>query len=255
MTDKENTKEVGEKDFLKSLDALETLAKGEIVTQETDELEKAAPSVEGEELEKADPVVEEPAEDLEKADPADDDDDLEKGEPDNDDDDDGDDDGVDKSFAETATEESENIEKAVEVSDFLSDLVDQVGFALDRIEKSVKERLAEMEKSIESVKVFNSKLAKSLKMSFEAMDGGIEDLRKSFDTIADAPAHGRKSVTTLEKSFGENGETKAPKKADVLNAMQMALEKSVEGITSMDIVRYEATGDMPPHVAKVLGLG
>lgn len=249
----ETSKVVEEKDFLKSLDALEALAKGEIATTEP------APAVEGE-LEKSaagkDEVeVVETADELEKADPDNDDPDEDEDDPDEDE--------TEKSFAQQAAEGSENIEKAIEVSDFLSDLVDQVGFAIDGIKKAIDARMDAMEKSLAKVAGFNGELAKSLKTSFTAMDEGmkgthtgLEDLRKSVSEMATAPARTRKSVTTtLEKSFDQVAQTDDSKmgKKDILKAMETALEKSVEGITAMDIVRFETTGQMNPNVAKAIG--
>lgn len=243
---------VEEKDFMKSLDALENLAKGIMDTGEED----LSKSIDEDDLSKS-------ADGDEDGDGATDTDDvIEKGFPTDDedeDDDDGDED-VEKSFADSAIEGSETIEKAIEVSDFLGDLVDQVGFALDSIKKSIETRMDSMEKSLSGVMAFNGELAKSLKTSFTEMDRGItqnmgemDKLAKSFDTLADAP-QGRKSLTTFSKSFGES-ETSAPTtKKDVLKMMDQALEKSIDGITAMDIVRYDSTGELSPKAAKALGM-
>ncbi|MBI9086805.1 MAG: hypothetical protein JEZ11_24625 [Desulfobacterales bacterium] len=243
-------------DFMKSLDALELLASGvapvvasaeTVVLAETEDLEKSV--VVDEEL---------PAGD-----------ELEKSFPDKDeDDDDGDvDEDAEKSFAQAAADESENIEKAIEVSDFLTDLVDQISSAIDGIKKSIGARMDAMEKSIAAQTGFNAELAKSLKTGFTVMDGGIkgnvsglEDLRKSVEVMADGPARGRKAVvSTLEKSFATDsldpnkGNPWMDKKS-ILSAMDSALEKGLGNISVRDVVRYEATGELQPHVAKALGI-
>jgi len=237
---------VEEKDFMKSLDALENLAKGIMDTGEED----LSKSIDEDDLSKSVDGDEDGATDTDEV--------IEKGFPTDDEDDD--DDDVEKSFADSAIEGSETIEKAIEVSDFLGDLVDQVGFALDSIKKSIETRMDSMEKSLSGVMAFNGELAKSLKTSFTEMDRGItqnmgemDKLAKSFDTLADAP-QGRKSLTTFSKSFGES-ETSAPTtKKDVLKMMDQALEKSIDGITAMDIVRYDSTGELSPKAAKALGM-
>lgn len=245
MENKKAPEAVEEKDFLKSLDALENLAKGAIgetsepvipdtIEEIDDELEKS--------LKDAEPDVV-TADELKKSDPDGDEDD--------------DDEDTEKSFATMAAEGSENIEKAIEVSDFLSDLVDQVGFAIDGIRESVTARMDAMAKSMADVSAFNNGLAKSLKASFKGMDSGLETLKKSVDGMADAPARGRKSVTTLSKSFAGESDTdsnKAIGRKEVLRALDTALEKSVDGVNPMDIVRFETTGTLSKTAAAAIGM-
>lgn len=247
MKNENEFESVEEKDFLKSLDALENLAKGtigdaldedpETIEEIDDELNKA--------LDGQPDVV--TKEDFQKSDSGDDDED-----------DNGDDDeDTEKSFAEKAAEGSENIEKAIEVSDFLADLVDQVGFAIDSMQQSVNDRMDAMEKSLANVATFNGELAKSLKISFMEMDSGLETLKKSVDGMGDAPVHGRKSVTTLSKSFAggdDNSAGKAPGRKDIIKALDTALEKSVEGVNPMDIVRFETTGTLSKSAAEAIGM-
>ena len=249
MKNENEFESVEEKDFLKSLDALENLAKGTI----GDALDEVPETIEeiDDELNKAldgqpDVVTEE---DFQKSDSGDDDDD-DNGEDDDDED-------TEKSFAEKAAEGSENIEKAIEVSDFLADLVDQVGFAIDSMQQSVNDRMDAMEKSLANVTAFNGELAKSLKTSFMEMDSGLDILKKSVEGMGDAPVHGRKSVTTLSKSFAggdDNSSGKAPGRKDIIKALDTALEKSVEGVNPMDIVRFETTGTLSKSAAEAIGM-
>ncbi len=247
MKNENEFESVEEKDFLKSLDALENLANGTIGNA-LDEVPETIEEID-DELNKAldgqpDVVTEE---DFQKSDSGDDDED-----------DNGDDDeDTEKSFAEKAAEGSENIEKAIEVSDFLADLVDQVGFAIDSMQQSVNDRMDAMEKSLANVATFNGELAKSLKISFMEMDSGLETLKKSVDGMGDAPVHGRKSVTTLSKSFAggdDNSAGKVPGRKDIIKALDTALEKSVEGVNPMDIVRFETTGTLSKSAAEAIGM-
>lgn len=243
MENKNESGTVEEKDFMKSLDALENLAKGaigdepETIEEIDEELEK---SLKGEGVD----VL--THEDMEKANPDPDEDEDEK-----------EDEDTEKSFADLAADGSENIEKAIEVSDFLADLVDQVGFAIDTMRESIDARMDAMEKSLSDVTAFNGGLAKSLKTSFREMDTGLDTLKKSFDGMADTPVRGRKSITTLNKSFaggeGENAD-KAPGRKDIIAALDTALEKSIDGVSAMDVVRFETTGTLSKSAAKAIGM-
>lgn len=249
MKNKKDPKAIEEKDFLKSLDALEDLAKGAIGETPDLEIPDTIEEIDAELEKSLEGKTVEP--DVFTAD------DLEKAAPDSDDEDEDEDDDTEKSFAGMAAEGSENIEKAIEVSDFLADLVDQVGFAIDGIRADVAARMDTVEKSLAGVAAFNDGLAKSLKTSFTEMDNGLDTLKKSVDGMADAPIHSRKSVTTLNKSFAgasdEDG-NKAIGRKDIISALDTALEKSVEGVAPMDIVRFETTGTLSKSAATAIGM-
>lgn len=263
MADKDN---MATDDFMKSLDALEKLAHGKI---ESSQIEKpgdgvgARDDLNNESLDKS--ILDEPSGEPAEVEV------LKKGDPDDDDDPDNDqqeDEDTEKSFAQEAAENSETIHKAIEVSDFLADLVGEIGAAIDGIRANVETRLEAMEKSATSQADFNKSLATALKKSFEgttallekSISGG-EDLKKSLEGLGNQPAHGRKSKTSvLEKSFAVNNGGKASlKKSQVLNMMTNAVisgDGTVNGvpINGNDVMKYETSGFLGPDLKKALGL-
>jgi hypothetical protein len=248
MTEKQTT--VSEKAFLESLDALETLAKGMVpVADDVDDLDDLNKGIADEDLQKGDPDDE--------------------GGTDDDDPDEGLDKGLQApdSFAAEAVADSENIKKAIEVSDFLADLVDKVSGAIDGIRKETETRFAAIEKSLaanitasqELTKALSDSLRKSFQAVAEKADLQSEDLRKSLETLnselSRTPAHTPKSKTTvLSKSFGDDSDKKEMSKTDILKSLTDLYEKGDPGVTSLDIIRFESGGSLSPAVEKLLGL-
>lgn len=237
--------EMPEDELLKSLEALEKLAAGGV--EETD-LEKSAKA-----KEKA------KDEDSGEADDAGDS---------------GDDEDAEKSFAEAAAEGSENIRKAIEVSDFLSDLVDAVGNRLEKIEKSFNERLttlegaavsqhqAQREAMVEIAKSFGAirdEFQKSFAGQEDLKKSIQDDLKKSIDALGDAPMHRRKSLLpgssqVIEKSFGANDNvdpTATLSKSFVTNKLFTWAQAGQNGINSQDVLRFESSGELRPEVKEL----
>lgn len=257
MTEQKTT--MPEKAFLESLDALENLAKGMVPV--ADDLDAAA----GEDLEKsqsADGQGEAAADEaLVKGDDGGDDEDEDK--------DEGDEDaekalsGDALSFAEEAAAGSENIRKAIEVSDFLADLVDRVGDAIDGIRKNLDSRVEAIEKSLLTVCEANQSVvqavAETLRKSFQAVsektDQQAETLRKSLDILNDelsrTPARAPKAkVSVLEKGFNDEEKGIEMSKADILKSLSDMFERGEPGVTSLDVIRFESSGVLPPHIQK-----
>ncbi len=256
-------KAIPENSFFAALDELEKLAKGLIPSGdgENEDLEKSQTDGGIEDLDKG------CGGDLEKS-----------GDGDEDEDEDGnDDEGVEKSqsaeagsedspFTEDLINDNEDIQKAVEVSDFLAALVDKVGEAIDGIRQAQTERLDAIEKSLFKATEANQNIALSivdtLKKSFQSVadrtDRQTEDLRKSVEALnnelAKQPLRTPKSKTTvLQKSFeGGEGEKKEMSKDQILKSLTSMFERGDPAVTSMDIVRFESGGSLSPHLIKKL---
>ena len=270
MADEKRT-EVSEDEFLKSLDALEAV----IGQPEIEELEKGVDEEEAEELEKG--IDEEKAEDLEKgvnekepekgvneeetedlekkvADDPDPDEEEEEAEEDEEGTDSEED--TEKSFADIMAEDSEEIEKAIEVSEFLSEIVNQIGEKLDGFHN----RIQEMEKSFTEIRGQNGVIADTMKKSFSYFDDSIKKsfsesndmLKSQLESWGDQPARKRKSKTfILEKSgFGPDSKESEENmsKGQILTKMTDMIQKNIEGITATDLIKFEATGDIHQQV-------
>ena len=155
------------------------------------------------------------------------------------------------------------------MSDFLNDLVQGIGRAIDQIRTDVNAGMARvelMEKSLTQAAKTNQDLAAAvtdtLRKSFQAIsektDQQTEDLRKSMEGLNEGlsrqPARAPKSKTmVLNKSF-EGEQSKEMSRDDILKSLTSLFEKGDPNVTSMDIIRFEASGQIAPQVQKVLGL-
>ena len=226
---------IREGELLKSLEILEQLAKGT-----TQDLEKSA-----------DAVIDDDLLDLEKS--AGEDDDTDKDDLDEDE---------EKSFAAGAAEGSEEIKKAIEVSEFLGELVNQVGGFLDGLKKSIDEKLARQAETIALISGQNATLAGAMNKAIGAIGKDLvksaeagEELKKTLEGWGDQPARGRKSkIHVLEKSFEGNsdGESAKLSRNDIMGRMSDMIMKNVEGIRATDLVRFETDGQMHPAVKRLV---
>ena len=271
MTQNQNT--LPEAEFLKALETLENLAKG------------AVPNGEGEDLEKSVEAQAEGATAEESATPAAPEGEViqKGGDGDNDEDDEDEDDkddmeksnvegldpiaGAEQDTFDEIVDGSESISKAIEVSDFLAELVTKICSAVDSIRKSVDDRMNAMEKSLTDSVARGQQVEQAfidaLKKSFQAVttktDEQAEELRKSIEgmgvELGKMPARNLKSKTTvLEKSFGENSEPKTISKSGILKSLTSMVEAGDPDISSMDVLRFESGGYLTPAVKKKLGL-
>jgi len=234
-----------EKAFLKSLDTLESLAKG------------VAPADKDEKTPDPDDLDTRIAKG-EADDAADDDLDAE-----NEEDEEGE--GIEKSFAESLVDESDNIQKAVEVSDFLADLVKKVGSAIDGLKTAASERFETIEKSLDAVIQSNKDVtlavSDTLRKSFQAVsektDRQAEQLEKSLENLdkvlTTTPAAQVKSkLNVLEKSFSSGDDKPVLSRTAILKSLTDMFEEGNPAVTSMDILRFESNGALAPHIKKLL---
>ena len=247
---KDKKTEISEEEFLKSLDALEAV----IGQPEIEDLEKGANEEVVEDLEKG--IDEEKAEDLEKKVADDPDPDEEEEEEEEEEEGTDSEEDTEKSFADIMAEDSEEIEKAIEVSEFLSEIVNQIGEKLG----GFGGRIEAMEKSFEKIQEQNGVIAESMKKSFlyfgDSMKKSFTEskgmLKSQIEKWGDQPARKRKSKTViLEKSgFEPDGEAAEDvmSKGQILTKMTDMIQKDVEGITATDLIKFEATGDIHQQV-------
>lgn len=185
-------------------------------------------------------------EDLEKGFGDDEDDeDEEKGDGDKDEEDE--EDEVEKSFSsensftKSFTEVPENAE-ALEVSDFLANLVDEVGMHMNGFEKSMQ---AQRKQSTTLIKAVHSmgELMKSLANELAEVRADNEELKKSLEDTLSRPV-GRRSVVTsreantLEKSMQSQAKQSIGTHAEIGEILFKAFEAGE--IQGSEIARFEA---------------
>jgi len=136
-----------------------------------------------------------------------------------------------KSFYDEAKDESSEIRKAVEVTDFLNDLVKAIGKSMDSLRKSVTD----------SNKAVMSTLATMAK-SMATVAEEVQDLADRVEDLEKTPVGGKKSITAsagIERSFSDAGtELSGDEILDQLTEWAM---KGEHGITSIDVSQYETT--------------
>lgn len=200
--------------------------------------------------------------DEEEDDEADDEDDEEE---------DGEDDGEQEGFAKSFGA-SEIGQQAFEVSEFLRDLVDDVGASLDVVHKSLTDVTANQDKTAKAL-VSVLQLTKSLADRVEVLTGDNEELQKSLNAILGRPV-GRRSVTsgrevqTLKKGMpaGSAPSNTQLTRGQVMDELFKSLEAAEEGADDnltksigRQISRYEsgvplAKLDLPANLRTKFGL-
>lgn len=166
-----------------------------------------------------------------------------------------------KSF-EGAVQQSESIQKGLELSEFLTDLVKAFGAGLEGVEgrtTSLMEQAANSilsqlggyldERFAEQAK-FNKSLAEAIVNIGHGVAGNIEQISQ----VAQAPAGPPKSqlragVQPIEKSFaGPKGES--IDKAQKLDAMVDLVEKGK--LNAIEVCKFETTGQLRPDVDSMI---
>lgn len=174
-----------------------------------------------------------------------------KSEPDEDEDED-----EEKSFG-SDFEETEEIQKAVEVSAFLADLVDSVRTSIDDLRKAVTVEIGEMKKSLTDMRGFQAKaidrLAKAMSGETEKVTGlvtGMEDLRKSLEDFGNSPARPRKStLKVIEKSFNQEGEGEPVlRKSQIVDRLVRLAQQRDSGVSLLDVTKFEMNGELRPEL-------
>ena len=161
-----------------------------------------------------------------------------------------------KSALRKSLEADDNMEKALEVSDFLSALVDEIGYGQEGLEKSLMKVSKNQNTLIKSI----STLVDVVK----TQHGQIEDLQKSLNEVLQRPVGRRGAVSQVELQTIKKGlsteETRAKKP---LTRMQISdiLFKSFEAneISGNVVSKFEAgvplnSLNLPESVQKRLGM-
>lgn len=173
------------------------------------------------------------------------------GEPDENEDED-----TEKSFG-SDFEETEEIQKAVEVSAFLADLVDSVRTSIDDLRKSVTVEITEIKKSLTDMRGFQAtaidRLAKAMSGETEKVTGlvtGMEDLRKSLEDFGNSPARPRKStLKVIEKSFNQEGEGEPVlRKSQIVDRLVRLAQQRDSGVSLLDVTKFEMNGELRPEL-------
>lgn len=155
-----------------------------------------------------------------------------------------------KSFADTAAE-SDNVRKAIDVSDFLSDLVYTIAEHTDSLTESV-------EKSLDGF-VYQQRFNQAMASAMKQMGELIKGLSEQVQGIGKQPAATRKSdvsATVVEKSFANAN----PASNDTLSKSQIAaklmtlMESGDKSVTDQDVIRAETTGLIRPELREKVGL-
>lgn len=152
--------------------------------------------------------------------------------------------------------------QAFEVSGFLTNLTDEIGFSLEGLEKSIMGVSKTNNAIVKSLATFGSAMQQALG-KIEALEEQNSELQKSLDTVMNRPV-GRKGVVnqrevqTLSKSLGSEGQGQGP-----MSRTQVAdvLMKSFEAgeIPGSVITRFEAGTplqniSLPENLRKSLGV-
>ncbi len=146
-------------------------------------------------------------------------------------------------FVEKAKEESDDIKKGMEVSDFLSDMITQVGESIDNMNELMKSEVTGVHEAVKEI-------AKSLKDVGEA----TLQLTQRMTEIEKTPIGVRKSVLThLEKGIARFGEgDKELNKSQVLTKMVGLVEKGGTIVTTDDVISFENSGKIRPEVEELI---
>ena len=160
-------------------------------------------------------------------------------------------------FAKSLASNAEN-KDAFEVSDFLTNLVDEVGYSIDGFAKSMSLNAKNQGAIVKSLVSFGD-LVKSLVEKMEDLKSDNEDLKKSLNEVLAQPVGRRSAVSTREiATVQKSADTK-----NALNRIQISdiLMKSFEAgeITGMTVSRFEAGNtvdslNLPQSVLTKLGL-
>lgn len=143
---------------------------------------------------------------------------------------------IKKSFEATAEEASDEIAKGLEVSEFLKDLVGEVGGSIDSLSKSI----GSQSDIIKSVVATQGQIGEILK----AFGAELKEQRTAIDALKVAPAAGRKSVISKGVERFEDEEAAKLNPTTIKKALEGLFEKGQA--SAADIVRYESSQYITP---------
>lgn len=135
-----------------------------------------------------------------------------------------------KPFAKEAAGNSDEIAKAVEVSDFLKDITSEIGGALDSMSKDLAKAVStQLEVTKEQSEVIKT------------LTDGLKEVKESVDKLATAPATGLKAVISKgQERFNDEENPDAPSTSVIKKALASLIAKGEA--TPMDMVRLESVG-------------
>lgn len=181
----------------------------------------------------------------------------------NGDNDDEDDEDVGKSV-KAIMEGNEDVQKALEVSDFLLALTEATSDAIEGIRKSVNDSISSQSQiSNVMVKSVNAlaKAQTSIIKSIDSIRGDLANMVERMDALERVPMT-RKSISSagvnvverpLAKSVGAAASTTLSK-SEVAAKMSDMILKGEPGITAMDVLSFEAGAELRPEVKAKLGM-
>ena len=161
-----------------------------------------------------------------------------------------------KSFS-VAVGQSESIQKGLEISEFLTDLVKAFGAGIGGVEQRTTALVEEatnvmlnklgsyMDSRFEEQAGFNKSLAEAIVNIGHGVAGNISTLNEVAQAPAGAPKSQLRAVHAVEKSFGgPAGESIS--KAQKLDALVDMVEKGK--INSLEVLKFETTGQLRPDL-------
>lgn len=188
--------------------------------------------------------------------------DEDEGDDEDEDEDDEDDEDMEKSFKTDLSKSlAENgHQKAFEVSDFLADLTDELGFALSGLEKSMTNVTKQQNAIIKAITTMGD-MMKSFQEEIAQLREENEELNKSLSEVMNRPV-GRKGVVsqrevqTLSKSMGAT-QPKRLTRSQIIDELVKSFEAGE--IPGSTITRFEAGTpltqlNLPEHLQKSFGL-
>jgi hypothetical protein len=155
-----------------------------------------------------------------------------------------------KSFAESV-QESDTLQKGIEVSDFLLEMTKSFALGLENIKREV---IAHVNATLGQFASEQGDFNKSLAEAVANIGYGVGALSKGIEDRSNQPASGPKSqlravaggqgVQPLQK--GQGNPLEGVTKAQVLDRMTDMLEKGQ--CSPLDVVKFETTGDLNPAI-------
>jgi DNA-binding ferritin-like protein len=141
-------------------------------------------------------------------------------------------------FAKGAADASDEIRKGIEVSNFLEDLVNEVGDSIDKLNKSQGEGAGAIKKSI-------TDMGEIMKSTMETMKASFDALGERMKALETTPVGGRKSVLVKgEERFTEGGDEDSAKISKAQIVDKLLILKSAGKATTLDIASFETTGKL-----------
>jgi hypothetical protein len=155
-------------------------------------------------------------------------------------DDDDEDEKVAKSLLDI-TQDSDEIQKGFEMSTFLVDFVESVQKSLENMEQRINRNTRA---TVAQHAAEQAQFQKSFAGSMSALGAWLTQTDQRVESVESAPARGPKSVTHIEKSFGEDAEQLS--KSQVADTL---VDLVVKGqATREDVLRFDSSNRISPDL-------